>query len=142
MQREKNKKLKHFSSLVSLTLHFTKFIVLEQLTAMPQFNVQNVFLFFFCCCFCFLSSHHDTNPLLHLYHFRKKNILIYWLILTMNHQGSYFPFFLSISSGSNMFVPQQILYPFEAQCLIINNKRPRIAHLSILAKSQTFNFEI
>ena len=22
--------------------------------------------------FSFLSSHHDTNPLLHLYHFRKK----------------------------------------------------------------------
>ena len=42
------------------------------------------------CCCCFLSSHHDTNPLLHLYHFRKKNIIIYWLILTVNHQGSFF----------------------------------------------------
>ena len=24
--------------------------------------------------FCFLSSHHETNPFLHLYHFRKKQI--------------------------------------------------------------------
>ena len=67
---------------------FTKFIFLEQLTAVPQFNMQNMlFLFSF-----FLSSHHDTNPLLHLYHFRKKNIIIYWLILTVNHQGSFFLF--------------------------------------------------
>ena len=55
--------LKNFSSLISLTRHFTKFIFLEQLTTMPQFNMQNMFS---------LSSHHDTNPLLHLYHFRKK----------------------------------------------------------------------
>ena len=66
---------------------FTKFIFLEQLTAMPQFNMQNMLLFF-------LRSHHATNSLLHLYHFRQKNIIIYWLILTMNHQGSYLPFFL------------------------------------------------
>ena len=60
--------LTNFSLLVSLTRHFTKFIFLEQLTTMPQFNMQNMlFLFFF-----FLSSHHDTNPLLHLYHFVKK----------------------------------------------------------------------
>ena len=32
--------LKFFSSLVSLTRHFTKFIFLEKLTAMPQFNMQ------------------------------------------------------------------------------------------------------
>ena len=57
---------KIFSSLVSLTPHFTKFIFLEQLTAMPQFNMQNMLFFFL-----FLSSHHDTNPLVHLYHFRK-----------------------------------------------------------------------
>ena len=38
---------KSFSSLVSLTRHFTKFIFLEQLTAMPQFNMQNMLLFFF-----------------------------------------------------------------------------------------------
>ena len=58
--------LTNFSSLVSLTPHFTKFIFLEQLTAMPHFNMQNMFFFIF------LSSHHDTNHLLHLYHFRKK----------------------------------------------------------------------
>ena len=49
--------LKKFSSLVSLTRHFTKFIFLEQLTAMPQLNMQNMFFFLF----FFLSSHHDTN---------------------------------------------------------------------------------
>ena len=61
--------LKFFSLLVLLTRHFTKFIFLQQLTAMPQFNMQNMLLFF---CLFFLSSHYDTNPLLHLYHFRKK----------------------------------------------------------------------
>ena len=42
--------LKNLSSLVSLTRHFTKFIFLEQIIAMPQFNMQNIFfllLFFF-----------------------------------------------------------------------------------------------
>ena len=67
--RKKCKKLSNidnFSSLVSLTRYFAKFIFLEQLTVMPQFNMQNMLLIFF------LSSHHDTKPLLHLYHFRKK----------------------------------------------------------------------
>ena len=59
--------LKKFSLLISLTQHFTKFIFLKQLTAMLQFNMQNIFFFFF-----FLSSHHDSNPLLHLYLFRKR----------------------------------------------------------------------
>ena len=50
--RKKCKKyqtLKFFSSLVSLTRHFTRFLFLEQLTGMPQFNMQNMlfFLFFF-----------------------------------------------------------------------------------------------
>ena len=81
--------IEKFSSLVSLTRHFIKFIFLEQLTAMPQLNMQNIFFFFF------LSSHYDTNPLLHLYHFRK-NIIMYWLILTVNNQVSYFPFFVFI----------------------------------------------
>ena len=48
MQKKKRKKkyqtLKKFSSLVSLTRQFTKFIFLEQLIAMPQFNMQNMFL--------------------------------------------------------------------------------------------------
>ena len=85
---KKAQRMKSFSSLVSLTRHSTKFIFLEQLTATPQLNMQIMLLFF-------LGSHHDTNPLLHLYHFRK-NIIIYWLILTGNHQGSYFPFLVFI----------------------------------------------
>ena len=93
--------LKKISVLISLTRFFTKFMFLEQPTAMPQFNMQNMFFF----SSFFLSSHHDTNPLLHLYHFRKKN-MVYWLILTVNHQGSYFPF-LSSSSGSNIFYPSK-----------------------------------
>ena len=47
--------LKKFSSLVSLTRHFTEFIFLEQLTAMPQFNMQNMFFFFFFFFFCLFS---------------------------------------------------------------------------------------
>ena len=43
-KKKKKKTLKTFSSLVSLTQHFTKFIFLEQLTAMPQFNMQNMSL--------------------------------------------------------------------------------------------------
>ena len=103
---EKNAKnyqtLKKFSSLLALTRHFTKFIFLEQLIAMPQFNMQNMFF-----SFCLLSSHHDTNPLLHLYHFRKKIIIIYWLILTVNHQGSYFLFFLSHPVGQTFLYPSK-----------------------------------
>ena len=38
--------LKHFSSLVSLTRYFTKFIFLNQLTTMLQFNMQNMFVCF------------------------------------------------------------------------------------------------
>ena len=37
--------IENFSSLVSLTRHFTKFIFLEQLTAMFQFNMQNMLFF-------------------------------------------------------------------------------------------------
>ena len=46
---------------------FYKIHISGELTAMPHFYMQNMLLFFL-----FLSSHHDTNPLLHLYHFRKK----------------------------------------------------------------------
>ena len=49
--RKKCKKLSNIknkiSSLISLTRYFTKFIFLEQLTAMPQFNMQNMAVFFF-----------------------------------------------------------------------------------------------
>ena len=43
---QKLSNIEKFSSLVSLTRHFTKFIFLEQLTAMPQFDMQNMLLFF------------------------------------------------------------------------------------------------
>ena len=80
--------LKNFSSLVSLTWHFTKFIFLEQLTAMPQFNMQNMFFFS-------LSSRHDTNPLFHLYHFRKK---YNYIMANINSESSrvIFSFFVFI----------------------------------------------
>ena len=55
----------------------------------------------------FLSSHHDRNPLLYLYHFRKKynNILAY-----INRQSSRitFSFFVFIQWAKH-FVPVQIL---------------------------------
>ena len=50
---KKKSNIEKFSSLVSLTRHFTKFILLEQLTAMPQFNMQNMLFFF---CFVFFSK--------------------------------------------------------------------------------------
>ena len=68
------------------------------------------FLFFFCFFFFFffLSSHYDTNPLLYLYHFRKK---YNYILANINSESSrvIFSFFLSSSSGSNIFVPQRIL---------------------------------
>ena len=63
-----------------------------------------LFLFFF---FLFLSSHHDTTPLFHLYHFRKKSIIIYWLILTVNHQGSYFSVFCLHPVGQTFLYPSK-----------------------------------
>ena len=57
----------------------------------------------------FLSSYHDMNPLLHLYHFRKK---YNYILANINSESSRVIFsfsFLSSSSRSNMFVPQQIL---------------------------------
>ena len=53
-------------------LHFLRIFVFgpffaDQVTTMPQFDMQNMLLLFS----FFLCSHHDTNPLLHLYHFRK-----------------------------------------------------------------------
>ena len=43
---ENNQTLKNFSSLVSLTWHFTKFIFLEQLTACPS-SICKLCSFFF-----------------------------------------------------------------------------------------------
>ena len=46
-KKKKYQTFNFFSSLVSLTRHFTKFIFLEQLAAMPQFSMQNMFFFVF-----------------------------------------------------------------------------------------------
>ena len=70
------------------------------------------FFFFF---FFFLSSHHNTNPLLHLYHFRLKNIIIDWPILTVNHQGSYSPSFF-FSHWIKHFCKPANFVTFEEQC--------------------------
>ena len=110
-KRKKLSNIENFFLARSLPRHFTKFIYLEQLTAMPQFSMQNIYIYIF----FFLNIHHDTIPLLHLYHFRETNIIIYWLIFTVNYQGSYFPFFFFFFL---FFIhwSQQILKPFEAQC--------------------------
>ena len=92
--------LQNFSSLVSLTRHLTKFIFLEQLTAMPQFNMQNRLFFFF------LSSHYDTNPLLHVYHLRKK---YNYILANINSQSSrviysIFSFFICLNPVGQTFL--------------------------------------
>ena len=112
-KKKKKKKKKSnietfFSLLVSLTRHFTKFIFLEQLTAMPQFNMQNMFfLYFFFLYFFFLSSHHDTNPLLHLYHFRKK---YNYILANINIESSRVIFSFSFCLH---LVGQTFLYPIK-----------------------------
>ena len=53
---QKCKKLSNIEkifSLVSLTRHFTKFIFLEQLTAIPEFNIYLFIYFIFFVLFCF-----------------------------------------------------------------------------------------
>ena len=37
-----------------------------------------------------------------------KNIIIYWLILTVNHQGSYFPFFCLHPVGQTFLYPSKL----------------------------------
>ena len=86
-KKKKKKSLKNFASLVSLTRHFTKFIYLEQLTAMPQFNMRICFFFSFFYAVIMIRTLYFICIIF------VKNIIIYWLILTVNHQGSYFPFF-------------------------------------------------
>ena len=58
--------------------------------------------------FFLFSKKHDMDPLLHLYHFRKKYD---YILVNINSESSRvrFSLFLSSSSGSNIFVPQQIL---------------------------------
>ena len=69
--------------------------------------MQNMLLFFLS---FFLSSHHDTNPLLHLYHFRKK----YNYILANINSGSsrvIFSFFFCIHQvGQTFLYPSKFLY--------------------------------
>ena len=86
--------LKIFSSLVSLTRHFTKFIFLEQpLCHSPICKICFFFFFFF---FFFFKAVIMIRTRLFICIIFVKNIIIYWLILTVNHQGSYFPFFVFI----------------------------------------------
>ena len=95
--------LKKISTLVSLTRHFPKFIFLEQLTAIPQFNMQNMFFVVF---FFFRSSHHETNPLLHLYHLRKK---YNYILANINSESSkaIFSFFCLHPVGQTFLHPSK-----------------------------------
>ena len=97
--------LQNLSSLVSLTRHFAKFIFLEQLTTMPQFNMQNMFFF----SFFFLNSPHDTNPLLHLYHFRKK---YNYILANISSESSrvIFSFFYLHPVGQTFLYPSKFSY--------------------------------
>ena len=116
--QQKRPQCKKISSLFSLTRHFTKYIFLEQLTAMPQFNMQNVFFFFF------LSSYHDTNPLLHLYHFRKKYILA-----NINSESSrviFFLFFCLHPVGKTFLYPSKFC---DHLSTVLNNKKIFIYNL-------------
>ena len=69
-----------------------------------QYAKYVVFFFFFVV--FFLSSHHDTNPLLHLFYFVKK-YNYNWLILTVNHQGSYIPLFCLHPVGQTLLYPSK-----------------------------------
>ena len=91
--------LKEFSSLVSLTRHFTKFIFLQQLTAMPQFNMQNMLLFFSIAVIMIRTLYFICIIFV-------KNILIL-LVLTVIHQGSYFPFFCLHPVGQTFVYPSK-----------------------------------
>ena len=55
----------------------------------------------------FLSSHHDTNPLPHLYQFLNQNIIIHWLILTVNHQRVIFSLFCLHPVGQTFLYPSK-----------------------------------
>ena len=108
-----------FSSLVLLTRHFTKFIFLEQLTAMPQFNRQNMLLFFL-----FYSKQSSWyEPFTSFVSFSYKNIIIYWLISTVNHQGLYFPFFVFIQWVKHFWTPANFVTIWST---VLNNKKKYI----------------
>ena len=105
---------------------FYKIHISGAANCMPQFNMQNMLFFFFFFSFFFFFFFLFSvvffsklfEPFTSFVSFSYEYIIIYWLILTVNHQGSYIPssfffffffFFLSLSSGSSIFVPQQIL---------------------------------
>ena len=104
-KKNPNAKIDFFSALVSLIRHFTKFIFLEQLTAMLQFNMQNMLFFFFLFVF-FLSNHHDTNFLFYLYHFRKKYNHILANIKSESKRAI-FSFFCLHPVGQNFLYPSK-----------------------------------
>ena len=60
--------------------------------------------------FFFLSNHHDTNPLLHLHHFRKKLYLYNYISASINSESSrvIFSFFFFFCLHP---VGQTFLYP-------------------------------
>ena len=139
--------MKNFSSLVSLTRHFTKFIFLEQLTAMPKFNMQiMLLLFFFFFFFFFRSSHHDTNPLLHLYHFRKKKKKLY--TANFNSESSkviffffvfffFFFFFVSIQWVKHFCTPANFVTIWST---VLNNKNKLYATYVLVCQNCTLIF--
>ena len=97
--------LNNFSSLVLFTRHFTKFIFLEQLIAMPKFNMQNMFDLFF---FFFLSSHHDANPFFICIIFVKFVKKYNYILAYINSESArVIYFFLSSPSESNVFFPSK-----------------------------------
>ena len=78
----------------------------------PVQYAKYVFIFFF------LSSHHDTNPLLHLYHFRKKKNYNY-ILANINSESSrviFSTFFCLHPVGQTFLYPSKFCNHFEAQC--------------------------
>ena len=87
------KTLKIFSSFFALSAIYKIHIFGAADRHAPVQYAKYIFFFFF-----FLSIHHDTNPLLHLYHFRKK---YNYTLANIYSESSrvIFSFFLSSSIG-------------------------------------------
>ena len=94
---QKGKKLSNIENFFLARFAHSAFykIHISGATAMPQSNMQNMFFFFFFFFFFFKAVIMIRTRLFICIIF-VKNIIIYWLILTVNHQGSYFPFFVFI----------------------------------------------
>ena len=77
--------------------------------------VQYAKYVFFCC--FFLSSHHNTNPLLHLYHFRKKNN---YILANINSESSkvIFSFFYLHPKGQTFLYPSKFV---TTRITVLNN---------------------